>query len=288
MSFLSRVDRSWWTKEGLEDQPEVVLRQVAPNVFQLMEPFAYQLPGVGGRVYEVPAHKLSKSPKNGNSTDLASVPYIFWWFIASHGRQTRAALLHDHLVDLPQDQVKRRDADTAFRLALQESDVPWLRRWLMWTAVSLATNAKSGWGKVYVSVFVAFMFAFAFGLFWWVSGGRWGSERFDWWPFVEHDSLPLGGYGWSPALAVAVAGLWGARRWLLAMLAVIVLGPPTVLVLSAVFVLWFVFEAVPLAFRWFLSEFVPGVWRWLSGDGWRVQRPGIPLPRPYREEIRLF
>jgi hypothetical protein len=275
--FLSRRERPWWTKEGLEDQPEIVLRQVAPNVFQLMEPFAYQLPRSDGGPYEVPEHDLTSSPEKGNSTDLASVPYLFWWFVASHGRHTRAALLHDHLVDLPQNKVKRRDADTAFRLALEESDVPWFRRWLMWTAVSLATNAKSAWGKAYVTVFVVFLLAFAFGLWWWGSGGRWGSDVFDWWPFVEHDWLPLGGYGWSPALAVAVAGLWGARRWLLAIVAIVLVGPPTILVLAALLAQW-------------LLDFLLELIRWIfSADAWRGRMPALPpLPRPYRTEMRKF
>jgi Protein of unknown function (DUF1353) len=278
-------------KPELRDQPEILLRQVGPNVFQLMEPFAYRLPGTGTDTYEVPAHDLTKSPEDGNSTDLASVPYIFWWFVASHGKQTRAALLHDHLVDLPSAQIKRRDADTAFRLALEESKVPWLRRWLMWTAVSLATNWKSGWGKAYVALFVTFTLAFAFALLWWLSGGRWGSDVLDWWPFVEHDSLYLGGHGWSPALVVAVAGLsLGVRRWLLAMLAVVVFGPPTVLVLVAIVLLWLVFEfppQVPRLLRWLMR--VPrGVWRFFRGSGWSVPSPGISLPRPYRDKARPF
>ena len=278
-------------KPELRDQPEILLRQVGPNDFQLIEPFAYRLPRSTADPYEVPAHDLTKCPENGNSTDLASVPYIFWWFVASHGKQTRAALLHDHLVDLPPHQVKRRDADTAFRLALEESKVPWLRRWFMWTAVSLATNWKSGWGKIYVALFVAFTLAFAFGLLWWLSGGRWGNDVLDWWPFVAHDRLYLGGHGWSPALVVALAGLWGLRRWLLAMLAVAVLGPPTVLVLVAIGLLWLVFEFPPQAprlLRWLVLDLPRAAWRRLKGRGWSLPSPGISLPRPYRHKARPF
>ena len=122
--------------EGPGD-PEVVLKQVGPNAFQLLHGFRYEVPP-DGVVYVVPAHDQNRPPSDpNNSTDLASVPFWLWWFVASYGLHTRAALLHDQLVDVKQ--IDRVEADRVFRLALEESKVRWMRRWLMWTAVSMAT-----------------------------------------------------------------------------------------------------------------------------------------------------
>src|SRR6266511_4198828 len=127
----------------LEDEdpgdPEVVLKQVGPNSFQLLHGFRYQVPA-DGVIHLVPAHNPDRPPTApNNSTDLASVPFWLWWFVASYGLHTRAAVLHDQLVDV--NQIDRVEADHVFRLALEESKVRWMRRWLMWTAVSLATMA---------------------------------------------------------------------------------------------------------------------------------------------------
>ena len=124
--------------EGPGD-PEIVLKQVGPNLFQLLHGFRYQVPP-NGVFYLVPAHDPNQPPTApNNSTDLASVPFWLWWFVASYGLHTRAALLHDQLVDVKQ--IDRVEADRVFRLALEESKVRWMRRWLMWTAVSMATMA---------------------------------------------------------------------------------------------------------------------------------------------------
>jgi hypothetical protein len=298
MPFLKRKDNEgWWKPAGEDEEPDILLRQVGPNSFQLLDPFAYQVPGWDKKPYEIPKHDPKKPPKpptgEDNSTDLTSVPYVFWWFIASHGRQTRPALVHDYLVDAPAV-ITRRDADTVFRLALEESRIPWLRRWLMWTAVSLATNAKSWWGRLYVGFFVLFLAAFAFSLLYWAFadrrwwplgwlpfvpgwGERWPFGSSDWWPFAEHGWLPWGGSAWLPAAVVAVAGLWGARRWLLALLGLILIGPPTVLVLAAIGVVWLV-DLVASPFVWIFS-----------GAAFRGGGIDLPsLPRPYRKDSRPF
>jgi hypothetical protein len=281
MPFLKRHEHGYWKPAGKEGEPDIIVRQVGPNTFQLVDGFAYEVPGWDRPPYEVPGHDLTEPPKSAkvadNSTDLASVPYVFWWFIASHGRHTRAALLHDYLVDAPKV-ISRRDADTVFRIALEEADVPWLRRWLMWTAVSLATNAKSWWGRLYVGSFLLFLAAFVFGLLYWAFG--WGERWFDsadWWPFARHDWLPWGGEPWLPAAVVAVAGLWGARRWLLALLGLVLVGPPTVLVLAVIGIVWLIdLVAAPLV--WIFSGAA------FTGGG--IDVPGIP--RPYRDNARPF
>ncbi len=89
------------------------------------------------KVYNVPAHDTSRPPDDpNNSTDLASVPAYLWWFVASHGKHTLPALLHDQLVDDRDQAPKREEADLVFRYALRESDVSWLRRRLMYIAVA--------------------------------------------------------------------------------------------------------------------------------------------------------
>jgi hypothetical protein len=298
MPFLKRHDNGYWKPDGKDAEPDILLRQVGPNAFQLVQGFDYEVPDWDktDKPYPAPPHDLTKSPEEKiklpgaskpqrNSTDLASVPYILWWFIASHGRHTRAALLHDHLVDAD-DIITRRDADTVFRLALEESEVKWLRRWLIWGAVSLATNAKSWWGRIYVAVFCLFLAAFAVALLYWAFGGhrwwpgpdRWPFDSTDWWPFVGHGTLPWGEEPWLPALIVAIAGVWGGRRWLLGLFAVIVLGPPTAFVLASIAIVWVV-NVVASPLVWIVSG--------AAFRGEPFERPDM-IPRPYRHEPRPF
>ncbi|WP_448006047.1 DUF1353 domain-containing protein [Agromyces bauzanensis] len=101
--------------------------------FQLREGFEYEDP-VSGRRYEVGA---------GRTSDLASVPPWLWSFIASYGRQSAPAVLHDArsdaadaLGDRRAALALRREDDRVFRTALREQRVPLLRAWLMWAWVS--------------------------------------------------------------------------------------------------------------------------------------------------------
>ncbi|WP_168197103.1 DUF1353 domain-containing protein [Agromyces laixinhei] len=67
--------------------------------FQVRAPFAYLDP-VGGQRYEVPVQDAASSPGDAGDgaagSDLASVPSALWGLIASYGRQSAPALLHDH------------------------------------------------------------------------------------------------------------------------------------------------------------------------------------------------
>ncbi|MBB5632443.1 hypothetical protein BKA04_000666 [Cryobacterium mesophilum] len=89
-----------------------------------------------------PAHHPSDNPGPGNRTDLASVPWVFWSFIASYGRQSAPAILHDHQSELARAMPTaealraRRADDRLFRVGLRQQKVPLLRAWLMWTVVS--------------------------------------------------------------------------------------------------------------------------------------------------------
>ena len=76
-------------------------------------------------------------------TDLASVPRFLTWLVPRYGRYTKASLIHDYLcstadpkVGSPTDRFK---ADEVFREAMRELKVGWVRRWMMWGAVTWAT-----------------------------------------------------------------------------------------------------------------------------------------------------
>lgn len=123
------------TVEGTE-LPVPVLAQIGPKHFEICMPFRYR-------------HKrgewLVPHSEEFRETDLASVPGFLLWLVPRYGLHTLAALLHDQLVK-PGGRPPggRVEADTIFRDALGELGVPWIRRWMMWAAVSLGTTADSG------------------------------------------------------------------------------------------------------------------------------------------------
>jgi hypothetical protein len=101
----------------------------------------------------------------GTTTDFASVPRAFVWFLPRYGRYTKAAILHDHLwrVAVPAGELSLPDADGLFRRAMRELEVPFLRRWLMWAAVRIGALAKPGgtraWLRQSWQVFPLLLFA---------------------------------------------------------------------------------------------------------------------------------
>ena len=74
-------------------------------------------------------------------TDLASVPQLLTWLVPTSGRHLPAALVHDALVDDPA--IDRYHADELFRDGMGDLQVGFIRRWLMWTAVTLQTIRRS-------------------------------------------------------------------------------------------------------------------------------------------------
>ncbi|MDQ2699590.1 MAG: DUF1353 domain-containing protein [Actinomycetota bacterium] len=128
-----------------DDRPldELLLAQrpADEHRFVLRAGFGYDDP-VSGRRYGVEA---------GRVTDLASVPMWLWSFIASHGRQSAPAVLHDdrsavadRLDDRRAALMLRREDDRVFRTALREQRVPLLRAWLMWAWVSSDREREYG------------------------------------------------------------------------------------------------------------------------------------------------
>jgi hypothetical protein len=101
--------------------------------FDVLESFLYR-DDVLDTTVTVPAH--------GDPTDLASVPWALWWLIASYGRHTGAAIVHDTLVVDRMTRADRVRADTIFFHALEESGNNWLRHRLMWAAVSWGSTMR--------------------------------------------------------------------------------------------------------------------------------------------------
>ncbi|MCD2441512.1 DUF1353 domain-containing protein [Agromyces sp. SYSU K20354] len=123
--------------------------------FELREPFVYVDPA-SGRRYPVPEQSGQRV-----ETDLASVPTLVWAFIASYGRQSAPAVMHD-VYAAPTDEPvtpdrraeleRRREVDRVFRTALREQGVPLLRSTLMWAWVS--ADRERGLAGVAGAVFV--------------------------------------------------------------------------------------------------------------------------------------
>ena len=151
--------------------------------FQVAEDFLYLNPRDGIRTL-VPAHELDLPPRDGNSTDFASVPPFLWGLIANYGTQTLPAIMHDALVGQllrePEEQrlALRRGADELFRVALIDNGVHRLRARVMWAAVGLESWGRHGGalgrlliGQVAVGV-LAIVAAVALGFAvspWWFS-----------------------------------------------------------------------------------------------------------------------
>ena len=69
---------------------------VTAPTFQLRERIGYVEAGTSPeKITWAEAHIPDIGPSPGNRTDLASVPLVFWSLIASYGRQTAAAVVHD-------------------------------------------------------------------------------------------------------------------------------------------------------------------------------------------------
>ncbi|MBX3100092.1 MAG: DUF1353 domain-containing protein [Salinibacterium sp.] len=148
---------------------------IAAPTFQLRQTIGYY-EGMGeappsAEITWAHRHEPDLHPEPGNRTDLASVPTLFWSLIASYGRQTAPAVVHDSecwkvysdhqsgLIDSREAVARRVRIDRAFRLGLRELEVAPFRSWLMWTFVSLERYQKHA-----VAAFVGYLVLAAFGL----------------------------------------------------------------------------------------------------------------------------
>ena len=123
------------------DSPDLTVRRASDQLWEVVQPLVYR---ARRDTFVVPA---------GFLTDFASVPRLAVWLFPRFGRYTLAAVLHDWLVTdgLAGGVVSPRDADGLFRRVLRESDVPPVRRWLMWTGVRwgalVSPLRRRGWWR---------------------------------------------------------------------------------------------------------------------------------------------
>lgn len=97
----------------------------------------HERPGEPSRTFIVPENLHTWT------TDFASVPWFFAWLVPKSGRHLPASLIHDALVEHPANyigpRVTRDEADVVFKEAMADLGTRVVRRWLVWTAVTLAT-----------------------------------------------------------------------------------------------------------------------------------------------------
>jgi hypothetical protein len=92
-------------------------------------------------------------------TDFASVPTLLTWLVPKTGAHLPAALVHDGLVGgrdylatgypPDEDPIDRVGAELVFRRAMRDSGIPLIRRWLVWSAVTLGTiwHGSESWSR---------------------------------------------------------------------------------------------------------------------------------------------
>ena len=150
MPFIgpSEDDASRWSRITTVDLRQLPVTGRWKVYFEVIGEFGYTdlPPDSGGPSRpEWSAQAVQHLVPREMKTDLASVPSFLWGVVASYGRQTLPALLHDMLCyaaaqpDQPAAYRRRarRQADDLFRTTLRASGSGFVRRWLMWTAVRL-------------------------------------------------------------------------------------------------------------------------------------------------------
>ncbi|HWL37499.1 MAG TPA: DUF1353 domain-containing protein [Frankiaceae bacterium] len=153
-------------------------------------------------------------PKDGVefTTDLASIPGFATWLVPRDGTHTPAALLHDALVnDLASVQVDRHQADSIFRDAMGELGVAFLRRWMMWTAVSLQTLVTTGrwWKRAWYALVIALTILISLWLSGVASGDLLHGDLSKPFPYLHPDT------SWRPAWSNDLSLLGFEAKWLI-------------------------------------------------------------------------
>jgi uncharacterized protein DUF1353 len=171
-------------------EAEVILKQIGDNSFEVMRGFRYDVPN-SPKSYIVPA---------GFRTDLASVPWLLWWLVASHGRHTRAALVHDTLIGADAStQIPRKEADWILYTALEdtapgEKKGSWLRHQMIWVAVCLFGTMRQC-AKFLLALYLinlaVFWFAVITSLLGW---SPWWSSRVGW---IVAGAAGVAGFLWT-------------------------------------------------------------------------------------------
>jgi hypothetical protein len=124
-------------RPGFDEEATVVVEQDGWRSWRTRQAFRWT--SADGVVVTVPS---------GTATDFASVPRPFVWFIPRYGRWTKPAILHDYLwaTVARRGELSWHDADRYFREAMAHTEVPLLRRWIMWSMARWAALAQpNGW-----------------------------------------------------------------------------------------------------------------------------------------------
>jgi hypothetical protein len=146
------------------------------------------------------------TPSDENPTDLASIPRFMRWFETAYGLHTLAAIIHDNLiVDAPNGGALKSDSlsDRFFREMMRAVGVPWLKRWIIWSAVALRSRwAVGGLRRLAIILWlllgVTGLTAFVWGI---------GVAAFEWSSPVDGLVLAVVAF----LLPFAAAGLWGKQ-----------------------------------------------------------------------------
>jgi hypothetical protein len=126
---------------------ELSIRAVGPTTWMLLAPLIWT--GSQGDTFRVEV---------GFVTDFATVPRFLHWVVLPYGAYTRAAVLHDYLIEErinhpdPALRVTSRDVDGIFRRVMQDLGVPWIKRFTMWAAVRAASlgNPRRAYGRQFL------------------------------------------------------------------------------------------------------------------------------------------
>jgi hypothetical protein len=277
------------SSDGTAPTPEPALRVTGDTRFYLEDEFFFLVPEYAASDFQASADPATHSVENGaqviqvvpRDTDLASVPKVLWGLMASYGRQTLPALLHDQLCDaanskrdVPSTRAEgfadRCRADNMFRHGLRSVGMDWMRRWTFWAGVCFGRYLTFNWLiavalAVYALVLSALFYSGVAGVVWAVgwkvgllAGPGWPSDLAPW---------QLGSAGVGAMLAPFVLSMVVFRRrlWTVMWVGSYVGIPVLLLVLLGSFVL-------------FWTRFVP----WLVQSGLSLL-PGVdfnPGPRP--------
>jgi hypothetical protein len=218
--------------------------------FDVLEAFQYRDDRLGTTV-TVPAH--------GDPTDLASVPWLLWWLIASYGRHTGAAIVHDTLVVDRMTRAERVRADTILFHALEESGNNWFRHRLMWAAVSWGLTMRKSAPVLFV-LFIAHVLVFWGAVLWaaLAAGDRQPAA-------LVALALLAGGVGWSrvPTAARELAP-W---LWYVAVAGVGMLVPPLAVIVVSVGIVY-------------LIDVAAACLQAGTGGGWEKPTRPAPLRKP--------
>lgn len=133
---------------SFSDGARVVVEQVDPLNWRVVEGFDYTW------------NDLCVVVPDYFESDFASIPRVFVWFLPRTGAYTKSALVHDVLWRelAPNQEVSWRSADRIFRDSMHDLEVPFLRRWVMWSAVRLAAIGKGGQWRDWLMTFPAALF----------------------------------------------------------------------------------------------------------------------------------